>query len=59
MKPPSPKPMLEPQQLGLALTAAELSGISAAERQRTLTLLAILLLEASGLVVGETAREQR
>ena len=59
MKPPSPKPMLKPQQLGLALTAVELGGLSATERQRALTLLAMLLLEASGLAVGETARERR
>jgi hypothetical protein len=43
-----PKPSRVPRQLGLALDAVRLHGLSPAERGRAVALLARLLLEAAG-----------
>ena len=58
MKPSPPKPLSEPQQLGLALDSAKLAGMSPAERQRALRLLATLLIEAASLVAEGCAHER-
>lgn len=58
MKPSRPKPSFEAQQLGLALDSVKLGGLSPAERQRALRLLATLLIEAAGLAAEGRVRDR-
>jgi hypothetical protein len=58
MKPSRPKPSSETQQLGLALDSVKLGGLSPAERQRALRLLATLLIEAAGLAAEGRVRDR-
>jgi hypothetical protein len=51
------KPPTAPQQLDLTLDDARLGGLSATERRSASQALAHLLLEASGVAMGEASHE--
>jgi hypothetical protein len=52
-------PSTHPRQLSMALDAATLRGVSPSERRTALTQLAIILMEAAGVVTEERSDDER
>ncbi len=58
MKPPRREPPPAPRQLSLSLDSVKLRGMTPLERSVARALLARLLLEAAGVVAGESDDDQ-
>jgi hypothetical protein len=52
-------PSTRPRQLSMALDSASLRGISSSERRIALAQLALILMEAAGVVMGERSDDER
>jgi hypothetical protein len=52
-------PPAHPRQLSMALDAANLRGINPSERRKALAQLAIILMEAAGVVTEEGSDDER
>ena len=59
MKPPKEEPAPAPRQLSMALDSVKLRGMTSRERGVVLALMARLLLEAAGVVMGEEGNDDR
>ena len=59
MKPPKEEPVPAPRQLSMALDSVKLRGMTSRERGVVLALMARLLLEAAGVVMGEESNDDR
>jgi len=51
-------PSTRPRQLSMALDSARLRGISPSERRTALAQLALILMEAAGVVTGERSDDE-
>jgi len=52
-------PSTRPRQLSMALDSASLRGMSPTERRTALAQLALILMEAAGVVTGERSDDER